>query len=60
MTERGNSVEILQTEVNQVKNDLEALKNETDETIKQTKTETLEKNVSITKEKIKKKLEALK
>lgn len=60
MTEQMNSIESLQTEVNQVKTDLDLLKAETNETIKQTKAESLEQDVSATKEKIKKELDALK
>jgi hypothetical protein len=60
MTEQMNNIESLQTEVNQVKTDLDLLKAETNETIKQTKAESLEQDVSATKEKIKKELDILK
>ncbi len=60
MTNQMNSIESLQTEVNQVKTDLDLLKAVTNETIKQTKAESLAQDVTATKEKIKKELDALK
>jgi len=54
------SIETLQTKVDQVKIDLTSLKKETNETIKKTKVETLEKEIKTTEESIRKELEALK
>jgi len=55
-----NNIETLQSKVDLVKNDLDALKQETNEWTKKTKTEAIEKNVTAAKEAITKKLEELK
>ncbi len=53
-------LEELQTQVDQVKIDLDSLKAETSEEIKRTKAAAIEKDVAATKEAIKKELDTLK
>lgn len=53
-------LEELQTQVDQVRIDLDLLKKETSEEIKKTKAEAIEKDVAATKEAIKKELDLLK
>jgi len=60
MSDPIKSVEILQSEVDQVKTDLDDLKTEANEKTKKDKTEAAAKKMKTTKEEINKKIEALK